>query len=149
MKTKEIINAYNIISNIKVASLTDDAALAIWKDVKVFRPIVEEYDKSIEEAKKSLQDDKLKEMNQRAQEYNKYAEEHKGEPMTPEMYKELNEINSYFSEVNAKLTKYIDELQNAEADVEVQKVDDVEMLKALKESGKTFENMTALEWLLK
>ena len=143
------MNAYNIISNIKVASLTDDAALALWKDVKVFRPIVEEYDKSIEEAKKSLQDDKLKEMNQRAQEYNKYAEEHKGEPMTPEMYKELNEINSYFSEVNAKLTKYIDELQNAEAEVEVQKVDDVEMLKALKGNGKTFEDMTALEWLLK
>ena len=149
MKTKEIINAYNIIKDIKVNSLSEDAALAIWKDVKVFRPIVEEYDKSIEEAKKSLQDDKLKEMNQRAQEYNKYAEEHKGEPMTPEMHKELNEINSYFSEVNAKLTKYIDELQNAEADVEVQKVEETEMLKALKENGKTFEDMTALEWLLK
>jgi anion-transporting ArsA/GET3 family ATPase len=149
MKTKEIINAYKIIKDIKVNSLSEDAALAIWKDVKVFRPIVEEYDKSIEEAKKSLQDDKLKEMNQRAQEYNKYAEEHKGEPMTPEMQKELNEINSYFGEVNAKLTKYIDELQNAEADVEVQKVDDVEMLKALKESGMNFGDMEMVGILTK
>lgn len=149
MKTKEIINAYNIISNIKVASLTDDAALAIWKDVKVFRPIVEEYNKSVEEAKKSLNDDELKAMSERAQKFNEKTKEYQNGNLPEELQKEKAEIEKFFISRNAKAEKYFAELGDAEVDIDVQKVEETEMLKALKENGKTFEDMNALEWLLK
>lgn len=141
MKTKEIINAYNIISNIKVASLTDDAALALWKDIKVFRPIVEEYNKSVEEAKKSLNDDELKAMSERAQKFNEKTKEYQNGNLPEELQKEKAEIEKFFISRNAKAEKYFAELGDAEVNIDVQKVEETEMLKALKESGNTFEDM--------
>lgn len=149
MKTKEIINAYNIIKEIKVGSLNDEVALAIWKNVKAFRPIVEEYDKSVEEAKKSLNDDELKAMSERAQKFNEKTKEYQNGNLPEELQKEKAEIEKFFISRNAKAEKYFAELGDAEVDIDVQKVEETEMLKALKENGKTFEDMTALEWLLK
>lgn len=149
MKTKEIINAYNIIKEIKVGSLNDEAALAIWKNVKAFRPIVEEYNKSVEEAKKSLNDDELKAMSERAQKFNEKTKEYQNGNLPEELQKEKAEIEKFFISRNAKAEKYFAELGDAEVDIDVQKVEETEMLKALKENGKTFEDMTALEWFLK
>lgn len=141
MKTKEIINAYNIIKDIKVGSLNDEAALAIWKNVKAFRPIVEEYNKSVEEAKKSLNDDELKAMSERAQKFNEKTKEYQNGNLPEELQKEKAEIEKFFISRNAKAEKYFAELGDAEVDIDVQKVEETEMLKALKENGKTFEDM--------
>jgi hypothetical protein len=48
VKTIDVVNAYNILVSVKVAALSDDAALAIWHNMIAFRPIVENYNKSIE-----------------------------------------------------------------------------------------------------
>lgn len=151
VKTKDVVAAYKVIKDFKVGAMNDENALAVWRNIKAFRPIEEEYDKNIEDAGKSLQDEEYKAMADRAQKYNeklaKYQQE--GKPVTEEMKEEVTAINTFFAERNEKMGKFVTELQSKEVDIDVATIDESEMLKALKANDKSFEDMTVLEWLLR
>ena len=80
MKTKTIraVEAYKILKELKVAGMSDEAMLAVWKNLKALRPISENYDKDIEEVRTTLQDKEFEAMQQRvvkAQEVERRAKE--------------------------------------------------------------------------
>ena len=150
IQTIKAVNAYKTLKDIKVSSMSDEAMLAVWKDIKVLRPISDEYDKSVEETRTTLMDDDFKAMQARLQKAQEKEQKVKsGYVMTDADRKETMDINAWFSEWNKKGEKYLKDLADKEVEVKVEKVEAGELLKAFKKSDKTFEAMTELEWLIK
>jgi predicted transcriptional regulator len=151
ISTIKAVNAYKTLKDIKVSSMSDDAMLSVWKDIKVLRPISDEYDKSVEETRTTLMDDDFKAMQARLQKAQEKEQRVKSEGyvMTDADRKEIMDINAWFSDWNKKGEKYLKDLADKEVEVKVEKVEAAELLKAFKKSDKTFEAMTELEWLIK
>ena len=54
LKTKEIAEAYNIISAAKYQKLSDDDKVRVWRVSRKLCPVAEQYEKEVEDAKKKL-----------------------------------------------------------------------------------------------
>lgn len=149
VKTKDVVEAYNNLKELKISSVDDETMINLWKNIKAFRPIVEERNKDGEAVKTSLMDDKFNEMQQRLM-HAKEREEKKnrGEyELTAEDIIDVTEINTYFAEFNRKSEKFFNELDEKENEVDVHMLSENEMLKALKSNGKDFKVMETLSWL--
>ena len=68
IKTIEAVAAYRTLKALKTSSMSDDAALRVWKNMKALRHVADTYDKDVEEAQESLKDDKFDEMQRKLQE---------------------------------------------------------------------------------
>ena len=151
MKTKTIraVEAYKILKELKVAGMSDEAMLAVWKNLKALRPISENYNKDIEEVRTTLQDDEFEAMQQRvvkAQEVECKAKE-EARDMTEAEKREIAEINTWFAAWNRKGEEYLKSLSEKEIEVEIEAIDATELLKAFKGSDRTFEDAEKLDWL--
>ena len=149
VKTIKAVEAYRALKALKVGGMSDEAMLAIWKDLKVLRPIAEAYDKDIEEVRATLQDEEFEKMQQRvkeAQELERRAkEEVRG--MTDAEKQEISEINTWFAAWNKKGEEYLKSLAEKEVEVKIDPLDAAELLKAYKGSDRTFEDAEKLDWL--
>ena len=151
MKTKTIraVEAYKILKELKVAGMSDEAMLSVWKNLKALRPICEAYDKDIEEVRTTLQDDEFETMQQRvvkAQEVERRAKE-EDRDMTEAEKREIAEINAWFAAWDKKGEEYFKSLSEKEVEITIEPLDAVELLKALKGSDRTFEEAEKLDWL--
>ena len=151
LKTIDAVNAYKEIKDLKVNSLGDEAALAVWRNSKSLRPVAEEYNRSVEEVNKSLQDKEYISMTERAQAYNtqlaKYKEDNKA--VTQDMLSEVKAINDFFAGRNKTAEKYFRELNDKEVEISIELIDENEIIKAIKASEKSYSNMLALSFLIK
>ena len=151
VKTIKAVEAYRALKTLKVGGMSDDAMLAVWKNLKALRPVSEAYDKDIEEVRATLQDEDFEKMQQRvkeAQELERRAkEEVRG--MTDAEKQEISEINTWFAAWNKKGEEYLKELAEKEVKVDVAEFEAEELLKAFKASDKTFEEVEKLAWLTK
>ncbi|WP_314809394.1 hypothetical protein [Segatella oris] len=149
VKTIKAVEAYRALKALKVGGMSNEAMLAIWKDLKVLRPIAEAYDKDIEEVRATLQDEEFEKMQQRvkeAQELERRAkEEVRG--MTDAEKQEISEINTWFAAWNKKGEEYLKSLAEKEVEVKIDPLDAAELLKAYKGSDRTFEDAEKLDWL--
>ena len=149
VKTIKAVEAYRALKALKVEGMSNEAMLAIWKDLKVLRPIAEAYDKDIEEVRATLQDEEFEKMQQRvkeAQELERRAkEEVRG--MTDAEKQEISEINTWFAAWNKKGEEYLKSLAEKEVEVKIDPLDAAELLKAYKGSDRTFEDAEKLDWL--
>ena len=151
VKTIKAVEAYRALKALKVGGMSNEAMLAIWKDLKVLRPIAEAYDKDIEEVRATLQDEEFEKMQQRvkeAQELERRAKEEVRD-MTAAEKQEISEINAWFAAWNKKGEEYFKELAEKEVKVDVVEFEAEELLKAFKASDKTFEEVEKLAWLTK
>ena len=151
VKTIKAVEAYRALKALKVGGMSNEAMLAIWKDLKVLRPIAEAYDKDIEEVRATLQDEEFEKMQQRvkeAQELERRAKEDvRG--MTDAEKQEISEINTWFAAWNKKGEEYLKSLAEKEVEVKIDPLDAAELLKAYKGSDRTFEDAEKLDWLTK
>ena len=149
IKTIQAVNAYNIIKDLKVSNLNEDSIVSLWSDLKLFRPIAEEYNKTVEDTKKTLQDDKYNEMLQRV----KIAQEREskvnteGYVMTEDDIKDTKEINEYFAEFNKKGNEYFKSLEDTEVDLDIKTISNEELIKVMKETNNGFETMLKLDFI--
>ena len=151
VKTIKAVEAYRALKTLKVGGLSDEAMLAVWKNLKALRPISEAYDKDIEEVRETLQDEEFEKMQQRvkeAQELERRAKEEVRD-MTAAEKQEISEINAWFAAWNKKGEEYFKELAEKEVKVDVVEFEAEELLKAFKASDKTFEEVEKLAWLTK
>ena len=149
VKTIKAVEAYRALKALKVSSMSDDAMLAVWKNLKVLRPIAEAYDKDIEEVRATLQDEEFEKMQQRvkeAQELERRAKEEVRD-MTAAEKQEISEINAWFAAWNKKGEEYLKSLAEKEVEVKIDPLDAAELLKAYKGSDRTFEDAEKLDWL--
>lgn len=151
MKVKNIkaVEAYRVLKNLKVSDMSDEAMLAVWKNLKALRPVSETYDKDIEEVRATLQDEDFEKMQQRvkdAQEVERQAKEEVRD-MTDAEKHEIAEINAWFAAWNKKGEEYLKSLAEKEVEVDINPLDAAELLKAFKGSDRTFEDAEKLNWL--
>ena len=149
VKTIKAVEAYRILKNLKVSSMSDESMLAVWKNLKALRPISEVYDKDIEEVRATLQDEEFEKMQQcvkEAQERELHAKE-EARDMTAAEKREIAEINEWFAAWNKKGKEYFNSLSEKEVEVDIDSLDVVELLKAFKGSDRTFEDAEKLDWL--
>ena len=151
IKTIEASNAYKAIKKkMKMTLLSDDTLILVWRNLKALRPISDEYDKDVEDARKSLEDEKYNEMLNRLQNAMERENQIKegNHVMTTEEKKDVEEINKWFMEFNMRGKKFFDDIDHKEVEVEIHKVPEGEILKALKDNENTFDVMETLEWML-
>ena len=151
IKTIKAVEAYRTLKMLKVGSMSDEAMLAVWKNLKALRPISETYDKDIEEVRATLQDEEFEKMQQRvreAQEVERRAKE-EARDMTDAEKREIAEINAWFAAWNKKGEEYLKELAEKEVKVDIVEIDVEELLKAFKMSDHTFEEVEKLAWMTK
>ena len=151
IKTIKAVEAYRTLKMLKVAGMSDEAMLAVWKNLKALRPVSEAYDKDIEEVRATLQDEEFEKMQQRvkdAQEIERRAKEEVRD-MTDAEKHEIAEINAWFAAWNKKGEEYFKSLAEKEVEVDIDSLDVVELLKAFKGSDRTFEDAEKLDWLTK
>ena len=151
VKTIKAVEAYRALKTLKVGGMSDDAMLAVWKNLKALRPVSEAYDKDIEDVRATLQDEEFEKMQQRvkeAQEVERKVKEEARE-LTEAEKQEIAEINAWFAVWNKKGEEYLKELAEKEVKVDVAEFEAEELLKAVKASDKTFEEVEKLAWLTK
>lgn len=151
VKTIKAVEAYRALKALKVGGMSNEAMLAIWKDLKVLRPIAEAYDKDIEEVRATLQDEEFEKMQQRvkqAQEVERKVKE-EDRDMTEAEKREIAEINAWFAAWNKKGEEYFKSLSEKVVEVDIDLLDTAELLKAYKGSDRTFEDAEKLDWLTK
>ena len=151
VKTIKAVEAYRALKTLKVAGMSDEAMLAVWKNLKALRPVSETYDKDIEEVRATLQDAEFENMQQRvkeAQEVERKVKEEARELTEAEKH-EIAEINAWFAAWNKKGQEYFKELAEKEVKVDIVEIDVEELLKAFKLSDKTFEEVEKLAWMTK
>ena len=151
VKTIKAVEAYRALKALKVAGMSDEAMLAVWKNLKALRPVSEAYDKDIEEVRATLQDAEFEKMQQRvkeAQEVERKVKEEARE-LTEAEKREIAEINAWFAAWNKKGQEYFKELAEKEVKVDIVEIDVEELLKAFKLSDKTFEEVEKLAWMTK
>ncbi|MBW4907245.1 hypothetical protein KZY66_08100 [Prevotella salivae] len=151
IKTIKAVEAYRTLKMLKVGSMSDEAMLAVWKNLKALRPISETYDKDIEEVRATLQDEDFEKMQQRvkeAQEVERRAKE-EARDMTEAEKREIAEINAWFAAWNKKGEEYLKELAEKKVKVDIVEIDVEELLKAFKMSDHTFEEVEKLAWMTK
>ena len=151
VKTIKAVEAYRALKTLKVSSMSDDAMLAVWKNLKALRPVSETYDKDIEEVRTTLQDKEFEKMQQRVKEAQEVERKVKEEDrdMTEAEKREISEINAWFAAWNKKGEEYLKSLAEKEVEVKIDLLDTAELLKAFKGSDRTFEDAEKLDWLTK
>ena len=151
VKTIKAVEAYRALKMLKVAGMSDEAMLAVWKNLKALRPVSETYDKDIEEVRATLQDEEFEKMQQRVKEAQELERKVKEEvrDMTEAEKREIAEINAWFAAWNKKGKEYFKELAEKEVEVDIDSLDAAELLKAFKGSERTFEDAEKLDWLTK
>lgn len=151
VKTIKAVEAYRTLKMLKVAGMSDEAMLAVWKNLKALRPVSEAYDKDIEEVRATLQDEEFEKMQQRVKEAQEVEQQAKKESrgMTEAEKREIAEINAWFAAWNKKGEEYLKELAEKDVKVDIVEIDVEELLKAFKMSDKTFEEVEKLAWMTK
>lgn len=149
VKTIKSIEAYRALKALKVSSMSDEAMLAVWKNLKALRPVSEAYDKDIEEVRATLQDEEFEKMQQRVKEAQELERKVKEEDrdMTEAEKREIAEINAWFAAWNKKGEEYFKSLSEKVVEVDIDLLDTTELLKAFKGSDRTFEDAEKLDWL--
>ena len=151
VKTIKAVEAYRALKTLKVGGMSDDAMLAVWKNLKALRPVSETYDKDIEDVRATLQDEEFEKMQQRVKEAQEVERKVKEEDrdMTEAEKREISEINAWFAAWNKKGEEYLKSLAEKEVEVKIDLLDAAELLKAFKGSDRTFEDAEKLDWLTK
>jgi len=151
VKTIKAVEAYRALKTLKVGGMSDDAMLAVWKNLKALRPVSETYDKDIEDVRATLQDEEFEKMQQRVKEAQEVERKVKEEDrdMTEAEKREISEINAWFAAWNKKGEEYLKSLAEKEVEVKIDLLDTAELLKAFKGSDRTFEDAEKLDWLTK
>lgn len=136
IKVKEIIDAYRVLKEVKVNSLSSEAAIGVWKDLKTMRPICKEYDETVEEMRESFNDDTFKENQKKANQLYKEG-------------KSSETLNKYFSELNEKFNKFIQDELDKTVDIELERISEDELIKAVASANLSFDSMNMLDIIIK
>ena len=135
IKVKQInaVSAYNVLKQIKTKELPAEVAIAIWKNVKNLKAIATSYEEAIKDSKESLKGDNDEEMGKLLEELQKKETDEAAGKYTFTRTDTENRIKvtEYYSNVQAKLTKFIKELDNKEVEVEHIAIKEDDLIKAL------------------
>ena len=115
IKVKQInaVSAYNVLKQIKTKELPAEVAIAIWKNVKVLKPIATSYEEAIKDSKESLKGDNDEEMSKLLAELQKKETDEAAGKYTFTRTDNENrvKVTEYYSNAQNKLNAFIKELE--------------------------------------
>lgn len=150
MKTIEVVKAYNTLKDLKLAEIEDETMLKIWKNLKVFRKVSNDFEAAKKDIITTLQDDTFKKMQERLKKCIELDRKQKqeGYVLTHAEAVDYREVIEFFQKNDEKALKGIKILEDETVSVIITKISADEMLKVLKKNNKAFSDMDNLEIIL-
>lgn len=133
VKQSNAVSAYNVLKQIKTKELPAEVAIAIWKNVKVLKPIATSYEEAIKDSKESLKGSNDEEMSKLLAELQKKETDEAAGKYTFTRTDNENrvKVTEYYSNAQNKLNAFIKELDNKEVEVEHTTINEDDLIKAL------------------
>ena len=133
VKQSNAVSAYNVLKQIKTKELPAEVAIAIWKNVKVLKPIATSYEEAIKDSKESLKGTNDDEMSKLLAELQKKeTDEAAGKyTFTRTDIENRTKVTEYYSNAQNKLNAFIKELDDKEVEVEHTTISEDDLIKAL------------------
>ena len=133
VKQSNAVSAYNVLKQIKTKELPAEVAIAIWKNVKVLKPIATSYEEAIKDSKESLKGDNDEEMSKLLNELQKKETDEAAGKYTFTRTDNENraKVTEYYSNAQNKLNAFVKDLDNKEVEVEHTTINEDDLIKAL------------------
>ena len=147
LRTKEVAEAYNLISTAKYQKLSDDDKVKLWKISRKLSPIAEQYNKDVEDAKQRLLPSE--DFPQRLQMGLKYQSlRDSGEKDLPMTEEEFTKIAAEWNNYNAILDKALRDIAEEKQTIEINTITEDAFGGLMASNDWTFEQVGKLEFIL-
>ncbi|MBO5631081.1 MAG: hypothetical protein J5965_18595 [Aeriscardovia sp.] len=148
IKTKQALEAYNILNGAKYSKLEDADKIKLWKIVRALKPIATKFQEDVKDASDKFKsefegfDENLK----KAQDYEKGKAEGKEDlPMTEEEYKAFIEV---FKKYNKLVSDAVNEFAEAEVDLNVETLSEDAFGKLLSSNDWSIDKTTSIDFMI-
>lgn len=148
IKTKDALEAHNILNGAKYGKLEDADKIKLWKIVRALKPIATKFQEDVKDASDKFKsefegfDENLK----KAQDYEKGKAEGKEDlPMTEEEYKAFIEV---FKKYNKLVSDAVNEFAEAEVDLNVQTLSEDAFGKLLSSNDWSIDKTTSIDFMI-
>lgn len=150
IKTIKVVGAYNFLKRLKVKELSDEVCVNIWKDIKAFRATAETYEKDTKDIDESLKGDDSEKWNERIQKAVDLENKVKAgdAEYTSDDIKEQKAVSSYLTELTDKKNKLVNELNDAEVEVDIKPIKEADFIKAIKLNDQSIGVMDELDFMI-
>lgn len=111
MKTKQVVEVYNVLGSAKLTKMDDKDKFAVIKAMRQMKPVATGYEDFVKDAQEKLKDERFEEMRVKAQ---KWQEEGGKTTLTMD---ERIELNAYFGVYNNRVDECVKEEQEKEAEL--------------------------------
>ena len=141
-------NAYKILKSLKTGEMSDETLMSVWKDINSCQPIALQYEEEFSTAMQELQNAEFAEMQTKLQALNQKKSQ-KDYVLSEEDKEESLKLNEYFNKIDTEAKKRFSEISQKTFDIEIEKLETKDFLKATKHSDMTMEGATILSWIFK
>lgn len=147
MKIIEVINAYVVLRELNLADMSEEVMNAIWNNLKLMRPVAEEYDADVETRRKTLYDEK---MAQPVRDLTALQEQMKnGYVPSQKEQEDMAPIVRFLKKFNEQFNSAIAELNVKEVKIKLVKIASSDLLHLLKVNKKSFREMEQIACVAK
>ncbi|MCD8270578.1 MAG: hypothetical protein LUD46_20455 [Parabacteroides sp.] len=124
MKTKDIKELYEVLSQIKLTGMTTAAKMTVLENIRVLKPIVEAHRSDCDDAIRLLRPEGFDEVEAKANRHNEAVKARNDKALlSPEELQEVNEkCAAYLKEVDER----VKELEKAEHEIVLKKINQAE-----------------------
>ena len=147
LKTKEVAEAYNIISAAKYQKLSDDDKVRVWRISRKLCPVAEQYEKDVEDAKiKLLPTEDFPQRLQVALQYQSIKDA--GGEDFPISQEEFNRTAADWNSYNGLLNKALKEIAEKTVAIEIEPVTEEAFGRLMASNDWSFAQAGALEFII-
>lgn len=147
LKTREIIDAYQLLGEAKYHKLEDTDKIKVWKLSRKLKPIATQALEDKQDASAKLLPDYFQDKWKEAIEYEKVQNEQTGTTKMTEA--EYNEFVIEFKKYNSLVGKAIEELLNKEVCIEFEPLSEDAMGQLIACNNWPLSQVESLEWMIK
>lgn len=118
MKTKQVVEAYNVLGGAKLTKMEDKDKFTVIKAMRQMKPVATGYEDFVKDAQEKLKDEHFDDMRGKAQ---KWQEEGDKTALTVD---ERIEVNAYFAAYNKRVNDCLKEEREKEVELGYGRLDE-------------------------
>ncbi len=148
IKTKNALEAYNVLNGAKYSKLEDADKIKLWKIVRALKPIATKFQEDVKDAQEKFASDieNFNENLNKAQEYERCKAEGKEDlPMTNSEYETFLEV---FKKYNKLVSDAINEFANVEVSLDVETISEDAFGKLMSSNDWSIDKTTAIDFII-
>lgn len=148
VKTKQALEAYNVLNGAKYSKLEDADKIRLWKIVRALKPIATKFQDDVKDASENFKSEfeNYNENLTKAQDYEKGKAEGKEDlPMTKEEYKAFIEV---FKKYNKLVSDAVNEFAEAEVNLNVETLSEDAFGKLLSSNDWSIDKTTSIDFMI-